>query len=103
MVRKTPPRTRRRWWANEVRRRLLSEGRIGRRLAGLLVELELRQLRLLDERRRLTHVQDGYCRICGRAISARRLRLAPGAVLCSACVFIAHRSRDLLEPLARRN
>jgi len=92
---------RRRWWSR-VRGRPLGEGIAGR-VQAMIDELELRQLELLRANRRLARGQDGTCRSCGRPISPRRLELVQGAVLCAACALIARQSRDLLDPLARRN
>lgn len=94
-------RLRRRWWVPPAR--LAQEGGLGRRVQALLEELERRQHYLDEQRRRLGIPGHGFCRACGRPISARRLDLVEGAVLCAACALVARRSRNLLEPLARRN
>lgn len=94
-------RLRRRWWVAPARP-ALDDG-FRRRVQALLEELERRQQDLDELRRRLASRGHGFCRACGRPISARRLRAVEGAVLCAVCALIARRSRSLLEPLARRN
>jgi RNA polymerase-binding transcription factor DksA len=94
-------RLRRRWWVSAARPS--QEDGLGRRVQALLEELERRQQDVDELCRRLASPGHGFCRACGRPISARRLELVEGAVLCAACALVARRSRNLLEPLARRN